>query len=138
MSNSRILVFFFILLPLAALGHDSYVAYYRTELGDFFHAFRLTQLGWLWQTYSLDSYKWARTNFSDGFWKNFLDPLLKQMTVLIASVPLIVFLIVFLVRKTVGKMQMLGAGMGGSKSGKYSVGGLNADKKNTRVKYKRR
>jgi hypothetical protein len=135
MRNSVLLGSLLFLLPAAAIGHDAWIGYNRPELGDVVHAFRLTDVGWVWMHYSKDSYDWARENFSEGFLTGFMDPLLSQKTALVAALPLIVFLIVKTVTTISGKMQML-AVMGSTGAKGKDLPGL--EKKSKQFKYKRR
>jgi hypothetical protein len=135
MRNSVLIGSLLFLLPAAAIGHDAWIAYNRPELGDIVHAFRLTDLGWVWMHYSKDSYDWARENFSEGFLNGFMDPVLSQKTVLLAALPLIVFLIVKAVTTVSSKMRML-AVMGST--GARGKDAPSLDKKSERFKYKRR
>jgi hypothetical protein len=134
MRSSVLLGSFLFLLPVAALGHDAWVASNRPELGDIVHAFRLTDVGWVWLHYSKDSYDWARENLSADFWSGFLDPLLSQKTVLIASAPLAVLLIVTGVTKASGYMQRIALMGTGDKIGKSNP---TLKKKTQSFKYKR-
>lgn len=134
MRNSVLLGFFLFLLPVAALGHDGWIAYNRPELGDIIHAFRLTDVGWVWLYYSKDSYGWAHENLSAGFWSGFLDPLLSQKTVLIASLPLALLLIVTGVTKAsdyIQRFAVMGTG------GKMDKSNPTLKKKAQAFKYKR-
>jgi hypothetical protein len=133
MRGTFLLGFLFALLPLAAIGHDGYVAYQHPEMGDPLTAFKLTgfsDLGWLWTHYSPDTFKTARDTLNPGTWK-LLDPILEQKTVLIAAVPLILLIVIRLMADMVQKGRMMSVG-----GGKQGYAGSQA--KGKQVKYKRK
>ncbi len=80
-----------ILLPLlAALGHDAYL-YYENGMV----VFKLTSVGFLWTTYSPDTFKWAVDTFDQNIW-DVLNMILPQKAVYVSAVLPAVFYPVFL------------------------------------------
>lgn len=71
---------------LAALGHDVYMAWLDMEAGKP-EPFKLTALGWLWTTYSLDSYEYARDFFDKKTWSQVVEPLLRKNALYVTGIP---------------------------------------------------
>lgn len=133
MRSVNFFLFLFALLPLTALGHDGYIAYLHPELGEPWEAFRFSDLGWIWLTYSKDTFDLVKETIDPGSWSAFVDPVLILPTVLVASVPLILLLLCMMVHKATEKLHLLRIG---SRSGDYAYSGRS--EKKTKVKYKRR
>ncbi len=118
MRSSHLLGFFLALLPAAAISHDAYMAYSHPEMGDFIHAFRFSDVGWMWANYHQESFNWAKDNLDPDFWQALLDPLLSQSTALVAALPLALLIIASFVHKAVGGLEMQAAGKSPAKTKK--------------------
>ena len=130
MRNSHIIAFILALPPLAALGHDGYMAYKHPELGPPLEAFRLSDTGWLWANYSRDTFDWAKDNISEDVWHALLDPVLSQTAAVLAALPLAIFLICLLAGKMTQGMRMPKVSSG--KTERVTA------RKNQPIKYKRK
>lgn len=63
----KLLCFLLILPALACLGHDGYVYYLNTEAGKDL-PFQLSDLGYLWVTYSPDTFAAIKDSIDPGTW----------------------------------------------------------------------
>lgn len=106
----KALAVLFALLIVAAIGHDVYVAYTHPEVGQFPQSFHFSDLGWIWTTYSPDTYKSARESIGPDAFRTWLDPILSQRTAVLAAIPLIILLVVVAIRFLIGKAGLRGAG----------------------------
>ena len=85
MSGLRFFCFLVALPFLAALGHDGYVYYLSAyEKGENL-PLRLSDVGYLWQTYSADTFELARQTVSPEAWEAWYVPVLSQATVLVTG-----------------------------------------------------
>ena len=83
------LTVFFLIWPAAALGHDYYI---YTE--GMVETFQFAQIGWIWKTYhvqSLDSLYFALADSQPMIWNAFINPLLAQPALYVASAPLVIY-----------------------------------------------
>jgi len=127
---------------LAVLGHDIYIAYNNTEL-EGTDRFYLSDIGWLWTEYAPSSYDWVLSAVDETTWNGFIDPLLQQSAIYLASAPLVIFTIILLIMKIFGLGSFEGEGLKVpgitktklNKKGDYSFSG---DKSKSRAKYKRK
>ena len=86
------IIFFCVLIALpalAALGHDVYLAYIDMEAGKP-DPFKLSALGWIWTTYNMDSYQYARDFIDKQTWSHFMEPLLEKNALYVAGIPALV------------------------------------------------
>jgi hypothetical protein len=97
-------IFFCFLVSLPALlvlGHDVYLAYLDMQEGKP-EPFKFSALGWLWTTYHMESFEYARAYFTQDTWKNTIEPLLEKDALKICAVPPIItflyLLLAFLLR----------------------------------------
>ncbi len=132
MRSVNFFLFLFALLPLAALGHDGYIAYLHPELGEPWKAFRFSDLGWIWLTYSKDTFDLVKETVDPRSWSAFIDPVLILPTVLVAAAPLMLLLLCMMVHKGTEKLHLFRIGA----KGDYAYSGRS--EKKGRVKYKRR
>lgn len=85
MSGLRFFCFLVALPLLAALGHDGYIYYDSVyEKGENL-PFRLSDVGYLWQTYSFETFDLARQSMTPEAWKDWVDPVLRQWAVLVTG-----------------------------------------------------
>ena len=84
-----VLALFLALPALAALGHDIWLAYGKEF--DYTKPIRLSNLGWLWQVYHGETYEWARENINPDSWKNLVEPLLLQKSVIVGLFPVAIY-----------------------------------------------
>ena len=101
MPNGVKIFCFLILLPaLAALGHDVYFSYSDAkikkvdDLGDVQKSlekaeahFTFSELGWLWQEYSLPTHNAVKKYFDEQTWNKKVAPALETPAVLALAVP---------------------------------------------------
>lgn len=127
------------LLPIAALAHDSWYAYHNTEMGDFLQAFQLSQLGWVWTNYAADSYYWARDVIDPIIWDNIIVPALREESVVIAALPMLVVFVIGVLVKIFSFVRERIA-MSGVKSGHGNKSFAFDDNraKKTQIQYKRK
>ena len=141
-SGLKIFAFLLFLLPLAALGHDAYYAYYsddeKREAAEALEidpqAFRLSDAGYLWRTYSPGTFEGARESVSPGLWTAYVDPVLEQAAVLVAAVP------VFLLFCFTGLRGLVRRGQSRRvpRAAPESYGVYDKQTKGQQMKYKRR
>lgn len=94
-------LFFFLSLPaLAALGFDLYLAYGETL--DFSKPLELSSVGWLWLTYSEDTFRTFKESIDPTLWGIFVKPVLAQKTVVAALFPIYIALPIVVLRKAFG------------------------------------
>ncbi len=94
-------LFFFLSLPaLAALGFDLYLAYGETF--DFSKPLELSSVGWLWLTYSEETFRTFKQSVDPGLWETFIKPVMSLKTVVAALFPIYIALPIVLLRKTFG------------------------------------
>lgn len=67
MTAIKLLCFFLILPALACLGHDGYVYYLNTQAGKDL-PFQLSDLGYLWVTYSPETFAVVKESVDAGTW----------------------------------------------------------------------
>lgn len=99
---------FLIALPaLAAIGFDIYMAYEEIEAGsnasfrpDSPTPFKFTQIGWLWQTYSPDSFAWAKDAIDPDTWKSMILPVLRSYAIILtAGIAAFFYILLFILYK---------------------------------------
>lgn len=99
---------FLVALPaLAAIGFDIYMAYKEIEAGssasfqpDAPSPFKLTQVGWFWQTYSPDSFEWAKSAITPETWKSYIAPVLRSYAaVLTTGIAVFFYVLLFILSK---------------------------------------
>lgn len=102
MSDGVKLWIFILLLPFfAALGHDIWANYLIDEekraaveaLEIDPTAHQVSDLGYIFTTYTPEFYQGARDSIDPGTWEVFIDPVLEQYTMLVALLPLALFLV---------------------------------------------
>lgn len=111
MRDHYLLAFLLALPALAALGHDIYMAYLNTSL-PLEDRFYLSDLGWLWKEYGLESYTWALDNTDEVLWNNVIDPLLQGSAFYVLGAPFAAFLGIVLLQKIFGLGPFEGRGLG--------------------------
>lgn len=135
MRGTHLLGFLLVLPPLAALGHDLYVAYGGEEGIDINKPFKFSELGWLWKEYSVETLESVRSSFDPATWTAYIVPVLKTEAVIATAVPAAIFFAIMLAMKIVrsGKFAMLAASKG-------NKGGFahEPDKKAAPLKYRRK
>jgi len=91
MRLSTFLLILFLLPFFGALGHDLYIAYGEQ---DFSEAPKFSDLGFLWVTYHVDSFKWAREAIDPENWSRYMTPLLELPSIIAAGIiPAIIILV---------------------------------------------
>lgn len=134
--NGIFLLCFILAIPaFAALGHDIYLTY---QDQDFTKTMMFSDVGYLWTTYSPESYAWAKDHIDPGTWEVFLTPFLEQTTVLIALIPAILTFIIAMLLKIFNLppfAQSAKAGKG-PKGKNFSFG--SGDRNQGQFKYKRK
>lgn len=76
MTALKILCFLLIVPALACLAHDGYVYYLSKEAGENL-PFRFSDIGWLWTTYSPESFAAVKESMSPATW-HWVDVILEQ------------------------------------------------------------
>jgi len=139
------MAFLFTLLAAAAVGHDIWHAANDPKGLDNLDVNNLpfSDLGWVWKTYSIESYNWAHGNIDKNAWSTYIDPILKQKTVVIASIPAAVMFALMFILKLFGWWPFEGQGWLFSKQQIFKKSKDYAfkdplGKKAQKVKYKRR
>lgn len=111
MSSSGKFFLFILLLPfLAAIGHDVYYSYFsddekieQIEQMDIDpNAFKLSDLGWVWQTYHPGSLAQAKNEIAPEIWKEKIDPILQNYTFVVALAPFLMGSIFCLLARILG------------------------------------
>ncbi len=96
MSSSGKIFLFILLLPFfAALGHDVYYSYFSDDqkikqierMNIDPDAFKVSDTGWIWQTYSPDTMEQSRNAIEPAIWAEKIDPILQYPTMVIALIP---------------------------------------------------
>ncbi len=107
-----LLCFLFTLLAAAAIGHDIWHAANDPKglQGLDVNNLPFSDLGWVWKTYSIESYNWAHANIDKTAWSTYIDPVLKQRTVVIAAIPAGVMYALLLILKLFGWWPFEGQG----------------------------
>ena len=140
MRGTFLLGFLLTLPPLAALGHDLYLAYGQTDEIDITQPFHLSDVGWLRQKYSADTLRIAKSGFDPSTWQDYVLPILKTDAVIAAGIPAAIFFITVLTLKVMrsGAFAIkMGAG-GGHRAKKGGDFGHGAERKAAPMKYKRK
>jgi len=141
MRGTFFLGFLLTLPPLAALGHDLYLAYWQKEEIDITEPFHLSDVGWLWEKYSSDTLRIAKAGFDPSTWQDFVLPVLKTDAVIAAGIPALIFFATIFTLKAMrsGAFALkMGTGGGGHRPKKSSDFGHGGDRKAAPVKYKRK
>lgn len=130
------------LLPLAALGHDLYMAYGRDSELNFSNPFHLSQIGWLWETYMYDNYRSIRSGFTPETWQTWMHPVLRQTALGVTMwPPLVIFTVVLVLKVMRSGFVALRMGGGGAAQGGGAKGGYafrDGEQKKAPLKYKRK
>jgi len=101
----RILLFVLILPFFAAVGHDIYINHFSDDdkirdvkrLNIDVEGFQVSDLGWVWQEYSADSYDTVRASIDPEKWEADIDPVLEMPTMVVAIIPFIIGSIIVLI-----------------------------------------
>ncbi len=131
-----LLCFLLALPPLAAIGHDLYMAY---GVEDAEGVFEFSDLGWIWVNYGAETYNWAQQNLDNVMWGAFIDPVLRQTALIVTLVPALILYTVLGLFKVLGIWPFSGAGIrfGRKKTdGKFQF--KEGSQKGTQTKYKRK
>lgn len=107
------LCFLFTLLAAAGIGHDIWHAANEPkglEGIDFSQPLPFSDLGWVWKTYSIESYNWAHGNVDKTAWDTYIDPILKQKTALVTAVPAAIMYALMFILKLFGWWPFEGQG----------------------------
>lgn len=126
-----VLCFLLALLPLAALGHDIYLAYYGPDMKPD-HAIQLSDVGWLLKTYTPEAHQWLVDNTDKDMWDKYVGPLLEQTALFVALPPFLLAAFITLAIKLVSWRPV-----GGKFKGKKSGIAFGEDK-GAKARYKRR
>jgi hypothetical protein len=74
-------------LPLiAAIGHDAYMIYMDLKNG-IPDAFKLSDIGWIWQEYSYDTHELAKKNINTHLWDSMVVPMLQMTAIYVTLIP---------------------------------------------------
>lgn len=79
---------------LVALGHDIYLSYETSGLQEF----KLSSFGFIWTTYSSDSFKWAANNLEQIYWDVLNVILPWKATIITGILPAIVLPVLLVLR----------------------------------------
>ena len=140
MRGTSFLGFLLLLPPLGAAGHDVYRTYGEEQDIDITKPVEFSELGWLWQKYSADTWRIAKAGFDPETWNNYVVPVLKTEAVIACAIPAIIFFVVMLTLKMIrsGAFALkMGAG-GGAKGKKNGDYGYGDSRKAAPIKYKRK
>lgn len=140
MRGMYLIGFVLALPPLAALGHDLYLAYGQEGTAiDLEQPFHFSDIGWLWKTYALDSFDSMKESVDPQTWQNWIRPVLEQTAVVATGLPFAIFFATMLTLKVM-RSGWIALQMGGKKlTGKgYSFNDGGGDKKQAKLKYKRK
>ncbi|MBU0801024.1 MAG: hypothetical protein KKA05_08455 [Alphaproteobacteria bacterium] len=120
---------------LAVLGHDLYMAYGQNDEVDLSEPFRLSYVGWLWETYSMDTLRIMRSVFEPDTWRTWIRPVLEQTALLVTIIPpAVIFAIVITLKVMRSGLFMIKMKTGGSKG----YASKDIDKKKAPIKYSRK
>jgi hypothetical protein len=140
MRGTSFLGFLLLLPPLAAAGHDAYRTYGQEQDIDITKPFEFSELGWLWQKYSGDTWRIAKAGFDPETWDKYIVPVLKTESVIACAIPAVIFFVVILTLKAMrsGAFALkMGVG-GGAKGKKGAEFGYGDSRKAAPMKYKRK
>jgi hypothetical protein len=99
MSTSGKIFLFILLLPFfAAIGHDVYYSYFLDEdkmkkverLQIDHEDYTISDLGWIWNTYSPETMQQARQSVEPEIWVEKVDPILQYPTMIVGLVPFVI------------------------------------------------
>ncbi len=122
--NKGLLIFVLLIPALAALGYDAYVFYENQEEG-----FKLSDLGWLWTTYHMESHDYAYQEIGEESWRKYVVPILSLPCVVAALIfAAIILMIVLLIQG----LSSLGSG---KVSGHKKKGGLGRERSGSQKKF---
>lgn len=127
--NKGFLIFLLLIPVIAALGYDAYVYYENQEEG-----FKLSDLGWLWTTYSQDTHDQAFQQLGEESWRKYVVPILKLPTVVAMVIFAVVILMIVLL---IQGLASIGSGKFSSKGNKKTLG-RDRSKKNKQFQYNRK
>lgn len=85
MSGVRFVCFLLALPLLAALGHDAYVYYESAYQKGENLPFRLSDIGYIWKTYSPGTLELVKQSVLEDTWKGWVVPLLELPSVLVGG-----------------------------------------------------
>lgn len=92
MAGVKLLCFLVILPVLACLGHDGYLYYLNREAGNGL-PFQLSDLGWMWVTYSPESFALVKESVDPGTW-NIVNLILERSgAILFGVIAAVVYLV---------------------------------------------
>lgn len=139
---------FILLLPFfAAIGHDFYISYManpekkaRLEALEIDpEAYQVSDFGYLVTTYTPEVYTAVRDTLGDDTFKQFIDPVLRQFTFVVALVPAALFYIYLLIARLTGLPPYRGWRFGKPLPINTQYDGVMKDRdRENRMKYKRR
>ncbi len=129
----KILFFLFLLLALAALGHDAWYYYNAYENGDEL-PLHFSELGFLWLTYAREYHDMALDMVGADMWGEYVRPVLLMPAVYVAAMPALLFGLLYFVFKFAAERGFSLSAMGRSKKSDYSGVG----RKEREFKYKRK
>lgn len=130
--------------PIAAFGHDLYLAYGQGTEIDLSKPFQLSDVGWLWENYSYESWAKAKAAVDPAAWSKWIRPILEQSTLIVTAIPALVF---FAIAGTARFVQNSGLIMmlrhkgnaAAQRAGlNFNKGADKEQKKKTTVRYKRK
>lgn len=137
-----LICFLLALPPLAAGGHDAYMAYVESQEGnvDLSEPFRFSDLGWLWVTYAPQNYDWMRGSMNPDMWKSMIEPALTQPAIVVTAIPALALYILLGVLRIIGLPPFTGRGIMGPQKARGAAPARFDDKRKTkgRWKYKRK
>ena len=139
---------FILLLPFfAAIGHDFYINYLaddekkaRLEALEIDpQAYQVSDFGYLVTTYTPEIYTIGRDQLGEDNFKEYVDPLLRQFTFVIALIPAALFYAWLVIARLFGLPPYKGWRFGKQVSGNSNYEGVFKDHdRENRMKYKRR
>lgn len=109
-----ILIILFCLLVAAPAGaifyHDFMMAYEKSP-DDPLSVLVFSDLGWLWKTYSPDTFVWVREHVSTAFWQYYMVPALQETALIITATPLFFIYTALIALKVFGFWPFSGRGI---------------------------
>jgi hypothetical protein len=127
-----------LVLPIAAIGHDLYLAYGQTGTLDLEQPFKLSYVGWLLQNYAPDQFAQAREVVPADTWSLLIRPILESPTVLAAAVPSAILYAISIVTYIYDRVRSL-APVSARSRGQHNEGKVTIKNKElAKVKYKRK
>lgn len=107
---ARNILLIFAIPLIMAVSHDVYINYFSDsqKIGEIKrlqvdpNEFMMSDLGWVWREYSADTMQMARDMTDEAYWKENIDPILQQPTILVATIPLIASIIALIITFILG------------------------------------